>query len=115
MKFQRLLRPFLQKSGKLIEHRTCAKWRGTLQLFGAMQKCANLMESRLVEEKQSRSQNMLQTKPLVARIGFDTSENGPSKIWATDKHPTRPRPPPSKKHLWKQYFRLTSWVFPLNG
>ena len=28
---------------------------------------------------------MLQNEPIVAYIGFDTAENGPSKIWATNE------------------------------
>ena len=43
----------------------------------------------------SQIKKILQNEP----IGFDTAENGPSKVWATKQIPT---PPGSNKHLWRQ-------------
>ena len=37
--------------------------------------------------------------PLVAKIDFDTAENGPSKVWATSTDPRTPAPVlPSTEH-----------------
>ena len=44
---------------------------------------------------------MLTNKPFVAKIGFDTSENGPSTAWVISSEPPTPdpRPPISLKIL----------------
>ena len=50
-----------------------------------------------------RSCKMLQNIPLVAKIGFDTAETRPSKVWPiSGNHPT-PKPPGSNEHLWPLY------------
>ena len=52
-------------------------------------KCANMCKSCNLKK--------LQNQLLVARIGFDTTENGPSKVWATNGPPNPLR---SQKQLW---------------
>ena len=37
-----------------------------------------------------RSQELLQNKPSVARIGFDIAENVHSEVWATNQPPSPP-------------------------
>ena len=50
---------------------------------GAVQKRVNLTDLA----------KMLQNEPLLAKIGCDTAENGPSKIWATNTQPPATNPP----------------------
>ena len=60
----------------------------TIFEFGAVQKQVNLSQILKTAAKNA---------PLVTKIGFDTNEKGPSKIWVTkptpDLRPTTPDPP----------------------
>ena len=55
--------------------------------FGAVQKRVNLVDL----------EKMLQNEPSVQKRGFDTAENGPSKVWAASNQP--PKALGSNEHL----------------